>query len=76
MSQTGGPYDFVYVDIDIPEGMTINEWRERRAAERIAIEAAAHEERRRRRARAIRRWLVAPPAAVRRRWLRSRAADG
>jgi len=75
MSQAGGPYDFVYVDADIPAGMTIRQWRARRAAEGIAIKTAAHEERRRRRARAIRRWLVAPPAAVRRPWLRSPAAN-
>ena len=28
------PYDFVYVHTDIPEGMTIREWRAQRAASR------------------------------------------
>jgi hypothetical protein len=63
MSQTGGPYDFVYVHTDIPAGMTIGEWRARRAAERIAIKTAAREQGRRRRAAAIRRWLVTPAVA-------------
>jgi hypothetical protein len=76
MSQTGGPYDFVYVHTDIPAGMTIGEWRTRRAAERIAVKTAAHQERRRRRAAAIRRSLTAPPVAVSRPWLRSREANG
>jgi hypothetical protein len=35
------PYDFVYVHTDIPEGMTIREWRAHRAAERVAEQQAA-----------------------------------
>jgi hypothetical protein len=34
MYYTGGPYDFVYVHTEIPEGMTIREWRAQRATER------------------------------------------
>jgi hypothetical protein len=76
MSQTGGPYDFVYAHTDIPAGMTIDEWRARRAAERIAIKTAARDERRRWRAGAIRRSLAAARIAVRRPLLRSREANG
>jgi hypothetical protein len=76
MSQTGGPYDFVYAHTDIPAGMTIGEWRARRTAEHIAIKTAAREAGRRRCAGAIRRWLVAPLVAVRRPWLRSRGTNG
>lgn len=43
-----GPYDFVYVHTDIPEGMTIREWRTQRAAE---LATARREERAARRAR-------------------------
>lgn len=32
MARSGGPYDFVYVYTDIPEGMTIDEWRAQCAA--------------------------------------------
>lgn len=39
MPDTGGPYDFVYVDTDIPEGMTIREWRLQRTAERERLRA-------------------------------------
>jgi hypothetical protein len=35
------PYDFVYVHTDIPDGMTIREWREHRGAERAAEQQAA-----------------------------------
>jgi hypothetical protein len=67
MSEPGGPHDFVYVQTDIPEGMTIHAWREQRAAERQALLAAAREQRRaRRRARVIRRWFSALSAAVHR----------
>lgn len=41
-------YDFVYVHTDIPEGMTIREWRAQRAAERAAEQQAARDARRRR----------------------------
>ena len=40
------PYAFVYVHTDIPPGMTIREWRGRRAAERAAAMQAAREARR------------------------------
>jgi hypothetical protein len=67
MSEPGGSYDFVYVQTDIPEGMTIRAWREQRAAERQALLAAAREQRRaRRRSRAMRRWLSALSGAVHR----------
>ena len=51
MTESGGPYDFVYVHTDIPEGMTIREWRAQRAVEhktRIALERAARRARARR----------------------------
>jgi hypothetical protein len=35
-----GPHDFVYVHTDIPEGMTIREWRAQRAAAHQAERAA------------------------------------
>jgi hypothetical protein len=40
-------YDFVYVDTDIPAGMTIREWRRQRATERIAQRKAERDARRR-----------------------------
>ena len=40
--------DFVYVHTDIPEGMTIREWRAQRAAERAAERQAVRDARRRR----------------------------
>ena len=30
MTEPGSPHDFVYVHTDIPEGMTIREWRARK----------------------------------------------
>jgi hypothetical protein len=42
------PYDFVYVHTDIPEGMTIREWRTHRAAERAAAQQSVSDARRRR----------------------------
>lgn len=51
------PYDFVYVQTDIPEGMTIREWRAHRAAERVAERQAARDARRQRSVR--RRFLAA-----------------
>jgi hypothetical protein len=42
------PYDFVYVHTDIPEGMTIREWRTHRGAERPAAQQSACDARRRR----------------------------
>lgn len=48
MTERRGSYDFVYVHTDIPEGMTIREWRAQRAVEREAQrqqERAARRER-------------------------------
>jgi hypothetical protein len=59
MTGSGNSYNFVYVHTDIPEGMTIREWRAQRAAERTAIREAAGRERRRRRVEATRRRLTA-----------------
>jgi hypothetical protein len=36
MTDPRGPHDFLYVDTDIPAGMTIREWRAQRAASRPA----------------------------------------
>jgi hypothetical protein len=57
-------YDFVYVHTDIPQGMTIREWRAHRAAEHAAERQAARAARRRRSVRrrawvAGRAWLMA-----------------
>ncbi len=46
MARQPGLYDFVYVDTDIPAGMTIREWRAQRTAERVAQRAAEREARR------------------------------
>ncbi len=71
------PYDFVYVHTDIPEGMTIREWRAQRAAERLTTRDAARQERRRQRARTRRRWLDALRAPTHHRpRLRRREAHG
>jgi hypothetical protein len=51
-------YDFVYVDTDIPAGMTIREWRRQRATERIGQQTAEREARRRT------SWAVAVGAGV------------
>jgi len=67
-------HDFVYVHTDIPEGMTIREWRVERAAERLAAAAAERDARRERRTRAIRRWRAAMHVAVHRPRLRRREA--
>lgn len=75
MPNAGGPPDFIYVHTDIPEGMTIREWRVQRAAERAATQAAEREQRRRRRAATAQRWLAVLPAMVRPR-LYNRAAHG
>jgi hypothetical protein len=58
------PYDFVYVHTDIPEAMTIREWRARcstvRAAERQAAREAGRQHSVRRRLYATTRtWLTA-----------------
>jgi hypothetical protein len=67
------PCDFVYVHTDIPEGMTISEWRAQRATEGQAMLAAARE---RRRLPAVRRWLSALAGAMRGPRLWSREAQG
>lgn len=67
------PCAFVYVHTDIPEGMTISEWRAQRFTERQPMLAAARE---RRRVRAVRRWLSALAGAVRGPRLWSREAQG
>jgi hypothetical protein len=51
MRESGGPYDFVYVHTDIPDGMTIRKWRRQRAAERER-QRELDQDRRRTRARA------------------------
>ena len=70
------PNDFAYVHTDIPEGMTIREWRAQRAADRAAAQAAAREARRRRRMQANARWLAAVRMPAHGHRLRSREARG
>lgn len=48
MSDEPASYDFVYVETDIPPGMTIREWRAQRSAERAARREQVRAERRRR----------------------------
>lgn len=50
-----GPYDFLYVHTDIPEGMTIREWRGQRATQRAETREAERRARRQRRVAAVRR---------------------
>jgi hypothetical protein len=59
-------YDFVYVDTEIPAGMTIREWRRQRATERTAQRKAEREARRRT------SWVLALGAGVARVARRSR----
>jgi hypothetical protein len=40
MRDPAGSHDFSYVDSDIPEGMTVGDWRAQRAAQRCAQRAA------------------------------------
>jgi hypothetical protein len=75
MPDPGGSHDFVYAHTDIPEGMTIREWRAQRAAERAATQAAEREQRRPWRAATAQRWLAVLPAMVRP-WLHNREAHG
>jgi hypothetical protein len=42
------PHVFAYVHTDVPEGMTIRDWRAQRAAERAAQQQAEREARRQR----------------------------
>ena len=74
MSEAGGRYDLVYVHTDIPEGMTIREWRARSAAERLTAAAATRANRHQRRQRAVRRWLAPLRMPGRRLRLRGREA--
>jgi hypothetical protein len=76
MSESGGRYDLLYVHTDIPEGMTIREWRGRNAAERLTVGAAARADRQQGRAWGTRRWLAHLRVPVRRLRVRSRAAHG
>ena len=64
MSECGGPYDLVYVHTDIPEGMTIRQWRGRSIPERLS--AATDADHHQRRARRTRRWRAALRMPVRR----------
>lgn len=75
MTDAGGSHDFIYVHTDIPEGMTIREWRAQRAAERAATQAAEREQRRRRCAATAQQWVAALQAMVRPR-LHNREAHG
>ena len=76
MPDAGGPHDLIYVQTDIPEGMTIREWRAQRAAERAATQAAEPEQRRPRRAATAQRWLAVLPTAALRPRLHNRQAHG
>jgi hypothetical protein len=67
------PCDFVYIHTDIPEELTISEWRAQRATEGQAMLATARE---RRRLPAVRRWLSTLPGAMRGPRLWSRDAQG
>jgi hypothetical protein len=60
MSDPPGPYGFVYVQTDIPDGMRIGAWRAQRAAERPAVRAARRWRRRRR----LLRWIAWPRLAT------------
>jgi hypothetical protein len=75
MPDAGGPHDFIYVHTDIPEGMTIRQWRAQRAAERAATQAHKRDERRRRRMATAQRWLAVLAAMVRP-WLHNGEAHG
>ena len=77
MSESGGRYDLVYVHTDIPEGMTIREWRGRTAAERLTVGPAARAERHQRgRAWGTERWLARLRVPVRPLRTRSHEAHG
>ena len=58
MSGPTRAHDFVYVHTDLPEGMTIREWRAQRAADRVA----RREEERATRRRRVRTTVTAPLA--------------
>jgi hypothetical protein len=74
-------YDFGYVHTDIPEGMTIREWRRERAADRAGARQATRQLRRRRLlATPVRGWIAARRVPLRttseRSWLAGREARG
>lgn len=64
MAHVGGPYDFVYVHTDIPEGMTIREWRAQRAADHAAARERQRAARRTRRRARWRRSIVGLARAI------------
>ena len=71
------PYDFVYVHTDIPEGMTIREWRAQRAASRPATNRRSRRVRVRRvRAAAIAMWRAGARALAGPRIARVRVHGG
>ena len=76
MSEAGRRYDLVYVHTDIPEEMTIREWRGRSAAERLTVGAPTRADRHQGRIRRTRRWLARLRMPVRRLRVRSRKAHG
>jgi hypothetical protein len=76
MTEPGVPYDFVYVHTDIPEGMTIREWRGRSKPERLTRAAAARADRQQGRVWGTGRWLARLRVPVRRLRVRSREAHG
>jgi hypothetical protein len=81
MAQRPDSHDFVYVHTDIPEGMTIREWRRERAADRAAARQATRQLRRRRLlATPVRGWIAARRVRFRtaseRSWLAGREARG
>jgi len=76
MSEAGSPHDFVYVHTDIPEAMTIRQWRGRNAAQRLTAGAATRADRHQRRAPRTRRRPAALRMPLRRLRPRGRVAHG
>jgi hypothetical protein len=72
MTASDGSCDFLYVHTDIPEGMTIREWR----AERAASRPTRHQWRVRARASAVTVWRAAAGALAWPRMARVRARGG
>jgi hypothetical protein len=77
MAERPGSHDFVYVQTDIPEDMTIREWRRERAADRAAARQATPPLRRRcLLATPMRLWIAARRVPLRitseRSWLAAR----
>jgi hypothetical protein len=77
MAERPGSHDFVYVHTDIPEGMTIREWRRERAAARQATRPLR---RRPLLATPMRAWIAARRVPLcttsERSWLAGREAHG